>query len=156
MSKWNLRQGASFPSSPRLAPDCHEAERKYRCGSLIISWLIAMNNGPHLSFAHTFSSSVNSLMKDLGRGERRGTKKKKKERNRRPRQPFFGSFGQTSPKDPSRRHLCQGESPPEHNAGAAAAVFFLCRLGVVTRADALPPPRVVSYRTIKILVYIII
>lgn len=38
--------------------------------SLIISWLRAVNNSPRLSFPHTFSSSVNSLMKDLGHGEK--------------------------------------------------------------------------------------
>lgn len=39
--------------------------------SLIISWLRAVNNSPRLSFPHTFSSSVNSLMKDLGHGEKK-------------------------------------------------------------------------------------
>lgn len=78
-----------------------------------------MNNGPHLSFPHTFSSSVNSLMKDLGRGERGGGEKKKTTTPT----ASFDSFGQTSPKDSNRRHLRQNESTPEHNTGAVSAVF---------------------------------
>lgn len=76
-----------------------------------------MNNGPHLSFPHTFSSSVNSLMKDLGRGERRGGGETTTPTA------SFGSFGQTSPKDSNRRHLRENEWTPEHNTGAVSAVF---------------------------------